>query len=262
MLGRRNLVRLGRFLLNAGRMDGDNEQTTNGEFLFIGKILKDAVLKKSTAVFFDIGANTGLVSSYAASVLRDKGVIFAAEPCQKTFENLEMRLRGLKTRTTLIHAAFSDKDGKGELQVVDDNAGTNSLVKDTTSCIRTEVVDLFRLDEFARKNAISYIDFVKIDTEGHDFSVLSGCKEMLSCSCISAIQFEYNWRWIGQRHFLRDVFEFKKQFKDYSIGKVTRLGIEIYEGWTPNIETLIENNYTIIKNEKLDCVRLIKPWFE
>lgn len=261
-IGRRRLSRVGRFLLNAGRMDGDNDPMTNGEFIFLSEILKAGLLEKDSVVFFDIGANTGLVSVYAASILEERGMIFAAEPCDSTFANLVSKTKNLRTAIVQIQAAFSNKDGSGQLHVVDTNAGTNSLVQETTDSTRIETVKLFRLDSYATENDIKHIDFVKIDAEGHDFSVLQGCERLLENSAITALQFEYNWRWIGQRSFLRDVFQYMEKFPEYMIGKVTSLGIEGYTAWSPNIETLVENNYAIIHTSRIDTVRTITPWYE
>ena len=49
---------------------------------------------------------------------------------------------------------------------------------------------------------------VKIDTEGHDLTVLRGARAMLAEHRIAVVQFEYNHRWVFARAFLRDAFEF------------------------------------------------------
>ena len=65
---------------------------------------------------------------------------------------------------------------------------------------------------------------------------------MLSDRAVSVVQFEYNWRWIESRSFLLDAFELLAG-SGYSLGKVTRKGIEFYEEWHPELESFRETNY-------------------
>ena len=260
ILGRKQLSRLGRFLLNSGRMDGDNDQRFNGEFLYLRTILRAAVKKSGSATMFDIGANKGIVTKYASQILGSNGRIFAAEPCSATFKTLQSETSGLEAKIHLINAAFSDKNGTGTLQVEGPNAGTNSLVPSQTTTA-TESVQLYTLDSFASAHSIDSIDFIKIDTEGHDFSVINGCRELLQSKRIGCVQFEYNWRWIGQRCFLKDVFDLVSKLPPYRIGKVTCRGIEWYEKWSPELETLIENNYAVSREDLLVEMPSVKPWF-
>jgi FkbM family methyltransferase len=240
-------------------MDGVNDPSFNGEFRLLENVLRFALSRKESITMFDIGANRGLVTTYAANIIGERGRIFAIEPCKETFDTLTLTTSNLKSQINLINAAFSDKEGIGALQMVGPNEGTNSLIA-TLSHKTTQTVELRTLDSFAISNSIKEIDFVKIDTEGHDFSVIQGSEEMLKSSRIGCIQFEYNWRWIGQRSYLKDVFDLVASLQDYRVGKVTPAGIEFYEKWTPEIETLIENNYAIMREDVVTCVSTIRSW--
>lgn len=259
VIGRKQTIRLGRFLLNSGRMDGCNDPRFNGEFRLLESVLRFALNRKESTTMFDIGANKGVVTTYAASIIGERGRIFAVEPCKETFETLTLTTSKLKSQVHLINAAFSNKEGIGALQMVGPNEGTNSLIA-TLSHKTTQPVELRTLDSFAISNSVEEIDFVKIDTEGHDFSVIQGSEEMLRSRRIGCIQFEYNWRWIGQRSYLKDVFDLVASHQAYRVGKVTSDGIELYDKWTPAIETLIENNYAIIRADVVTCVSIIRPW--
>lgn len=262
IFGRNFLSRLGRFLLNSGRLDGENDQRYNGEFDYLRRVVKLTLQTHKSVNFFDIGANRGIVTKFASEVIGKNGVIYAAEPCNTTFETLKREVSGIQCEICLINAAFSDVEGTGVLQVVSPNAGTNSLVSGIADKSEPQKVDLLTLDSFAKSKNIQRIDFVKIDTEGHDFSVLCGCKQLLAENRVRCIQFEYNWRWIGQRNYLRDVFDLVSAYSTYRIGKVTYLGIELYEIWRSELETLVENNYTIIHEDLICSIPVIKPWFK
>ncbi len=69
---------------------------------------------------------------------------------------------------------------------------------------------------------------------------------MLRAGAIDLVQFEYNWRWIEARSFLRDVFQLVLPL-GYSLGKVTGRGIECYEAWHPEFETFKEGNYLLFR---------------
>ena len=75
------------------------------------------------------------------------------------------------------------------------------------SCYTTDVenrieLEIRRGDEYMQKNQIETIDFLKIDTEGHEFSVLAGFDDYLSK--IKIIQFEYGGVWIDSHTKLTD----------------------------------------------------------
>ena len=59
--------------------------------------------------------------------------------------------------------------------------------------------DISTVDEYCKEHSIDFIDFVKIDTEGYDYRVLLGAKDMLKQNRIKYIQFEY---WDGVQKFV------------------------------------------------------------
>ena len=55
---------------------------------------------------------------------------------------------------------------------------------------KTEVVKIETLDEICQSEGVSYIDVLKIDTEGFDIEVLKGATSMLKNNKITFIQVE------------------------------------------------------------------------
>lgn len=257
-LGRRRLGRAGRFLLNASRFDGDGDPRSNGEYRYLESVISAALDRKGHCMVFDVGANVGSFTKHASSVIGGRGRIHAVEACHATFRTLCGEVSRLSTPVEPLHAAFSDRNGTGTMFVHGPGLGINSLVSRVSPEPTIEPVELLRLDSFAATRRIGEIDFLKIDVEGHDLSVLRGCGTMLRGGSIKAIQFEYNWRWIDQRSLLRDVFDLIAEFPDYSLGKVTCDGIEFYDSWAPSLETLEQSNYAILHQDYRDCVELAR----
>jgi FkbM family methyltransferase len=61
-----------------------------------------------------------------------------------------------------------------------------------------DVFDINTVDEYCKDKGIKQIDFLKIDTEGYDYRILLGAKEIIDNNKVNYIQFEY---WDGVRKF-------------------------------------------------------------
>jgi|694.fasta_scaffold00091_29 FkbM family methyltransferase len=267
LLGRHATVRMGRFLLNAGRADGCNAMDSDGELLIARQFL-GGIDPIAAICAMDVGANVGDYSAAMLEFLFPEGVErpvrwIAFEPFPETAQTLKGRLRPWLSRRVaeIEELALSHQSGVGQLLVLGANEGTNSLVAVADGTDRSaHRVPLETLDRYCQERGIEKIDWLKIDAEGHDAAILVGADRMFSSQRIGAAQFEYNWRWIGDRKFLRDVFDLAERW-GYRVGKVTYLGLELYDGWRPELETFVENNFLLIRPDLLHRVRTIAPWF-
>ena len=264
-LGRRNLVRLARFLNNESRLDVNNDPATNGETIVQSTILE--YLKQNEKIcIFDIGANIG---SWTHSLFEhaDKTsslIIHAFEPCTDTYATLTTNLHSwnLNGNIKSNKLALSSSVSKRPFYSLGPNIGINSLstpadpTKYAVETVQTETIDGYCL-----RNNISHIDLIKIDTEGHDMEVIYGGNNMLASGAIDILQFEYNHRWIDGRHFLRDAFELFLPL-DFIIGKITPKGIEFYPDWDYELETFTEANYLAVQQSLRNIFPQIKWWKE
>jgi FkbM family methyltransferase len=248
MLGRRHLYRLGRFLFNYARLDLENDMQINGE-LYVQQVAMSGARERETLVCFDVGANVGLWSKALLQQAERSGVaaqVHAFEPCSETFAALSANLNGngAAGKFIAVKKACSDHIGRATLNIVEPGCcGVNSIVAGKRFAVQaTEEVELTTLDAYCAQSGISRITLLKIDAEGHDFSVMKGAAEMLRRNAIDVIQFEYNQSWIEARNFLRDAFETLQPF-GYHIGKITQRGIEWYGQWSWELETFMEGNY-------------------
>ncbi len=251
LLGRRLLGRIGRYLLNAARLDGLNQFEINGEAL-----VQDSTLRtpsQNPLVVLDIGANIG---DWSRSMIEKadrahrKLKLHSFEPSMTTYETLKRNSASWGTGASVsVHRlALSNRAGTADFHSVGENAGRNSLHEIPGESRKEGPVELKTLDVFAAEQGLDRIDLVKVDTEGHDFFVIQGAAKLLEAGRIRALQFEYTWRWIYSRTYLRDVFEFLAG-KPYVLGKVTPKGVEYYPGWDWRLESYTEGNYIIVHRD-------------
>jgi methyltransferase FkbM-like protein len=77
-------------------------------------------------------------------------------------------------------------------------------------------VALTTLDVEVQRRGLDYVDFVKIDAEGHDLHVLRGASELLSLHRIGVIQFEYHEPWVATTSTLGEAYALLSSF-DYRV---------------------------------------------
>jgi len=248
IIGHSNLVRIGSFIMRAGRLDIPNSMGKNGEELVQEAIIEYSGNKK--IMIIDCGANKGqwtmqLVSTFLTMKSKKYLNIYCFEPSSYTFSQLLETLKHVQVeqiQLTKIQKALSNQQGNIDLKIVHDGAGTNSLVAVPETYNKIEAVEVTTIDAFLKQQNLPYIDFLKIDAEGHDFDVILGAEKLLNHLQISVIQFEYNWRWIYGRHFLQEAFQFFED-RGYSVGKITPKGIQFYSHYDIRLESFIEGNY-------------------
>jgi len=261
-LGRRDLVRLGRFLSNESRLDGPNEMQKNGEGL-VQRFCLEHFAKEPQSVVFDVGANVGLWSRSLLEQAPRRGVVqvHAFEPCLETFDTLRSNLDCWRhtDRVVTNRLALSAAPGSMNFYSYGQNAGRNSVYAAGGRTQTVCTVPVETIDRYCQQNAIDRVVLIKIDTEGHDFEVLQGAREMLQKQRVDLIQFEYNCCWVDARHYLKDAFSFVAPF-GYSIGKITRLGIEFYTDWHFELETFREANFLITRTSAVSLFPRIRWW--
>jgi FkbM family methyltransferase len=251
-------VRLGRALYLAGRGDSPNNLQCNGEQWLIQQIFAIAQDEEKIIVF-DIGANVGAWSLAVLDEARKKSypkerlALHSFEPCLSTMEVLKERIsmHPYRTAATVVPVAMSDSEGVADLYVAGETAGTNSLHNNESGRnLRTVVVRKQTIQGYCKANAFELPQFIKCDTEGHDFAVISGARSLFEIEAIRVFQFEYNHRWIYSRHYLKDVFAFLLG-TPYQVGKLSPHQVEVYDHWHPELERFFEGNYVIVHPEFL-----------
>ncbi|GAF80138.1 unnamed protein product [marine sediment metagenome] len=121
--------------------------------------------------FIDAGANVGMYTLLASSIVGKDGGVDAVEPCQKTLERLHENLQLNKIKQVRVHdAAVGEVDGI--VRFLSDRDVTNRIYVDIDGNEPTIEVRCVRLDTVIQNRAYS---MGKMDLEGGEFLALKGC---------------------------------------------------------------------------------------
>ena len=151
--------------------DNYNEDKVEYEMLLVNYFLE------KDSVFFDIGSNIGSFILIANKSI-DAGNIYGFEPIPE----LNSRLNILFPKANISQLALSNIQVHTQFKIPKVNH-THLLTRGTlnTSFVETNEqgfttidVKTDTLDHFSIENAISKIDLIKIDVEGHEYEVIKG----------------------------------------------------------------------------------------
>ena len=145
------------------------------------KMIKEVVIGPLRNVV-DVGANVGFFSLMMRDLFPSIRV-FAIEPVPNIFRCLSKNLSSFDARVSCL--AFSNKVGRESMKFNELESSRSQIISE--SCTKNVdargiVIDVptTTLDKFCLENAIEYIDFLKIDTEGFESHVLKGAQNTLS----------------------------------------------------------------------------------
>lgn len=145
--------------------------------------------------FFDVGAHVGQTALAVASRFPE-AEIYAFEPHPATFSELRRNTGNPRIKT--FNVALSDQEGDAEFFEFGALATCNSLVANAQFAMHEQLparkltVNCTTLDRFCAGNSIRKIDVLKIDTEGHDLSVLQGGRQTLNAASVRFLYVEFN----------------------------------------------------------------------
>jgi FkbM family methyltransferase len=143
----------------------------------------------------DLGANIGYVSCLLLQKSKDTSVI-CYEPQPTVVSLLRKNLSQFGTgRWQVVEAGMSDANGKAMFSVDESNRGSSRLAGEATQVgILHEIELRDSREEFAK---LKQLDVVKIDIEGHEWTVLNAAAEQLQRLRPKAILYEDNRRISG-----------------------------------------------------------------
>jgi len=196
---------------------------------------------RNDAIIFDVGANIGSMTLQFAQIAPE-GHVYAFEPTRYAFEKLEKNLSlnpTLSNHITSIRAFVSDEcTDRSRMQAYSswkiDGSGeeTHPLHGGTLkSNAQEEIVPAFTIDAFCQEHHINRVDFIKIDTDGHELKVLKGAAQTMQ-NFQPVIIFEAGLSIIREQNVC---------FDDY-YELLTRCGYVLYNGKNNKIVNM--ENYT------------------
>lgn len=193
----------------------------SGESYVINSVLKDYFLDVKSTVF-DVGANIGDYSKEIKKAF-PQSIIYAFEPNINTFKSLENNLSNSDIKSFCIGLSSCTSKKNIYTYASDSQSQHASVYKEVLSDLhKAENIlkiefETISLDEFCGKYGIEKIDFLKIDTEGHELDIILGAKKLISENRIGIIQFEFNEMNIISRVFLKDFYDALPSYDIYRV---------------------------------------------
>src|SRR6266849_60721 len=130
----------------------------------------------------DAGAHHGLYTLLASKRVGWDGRVIAIEPSPRECERLEKHLRLNRcSNTELVSCALGEDPGETDLYWVDGvQDWCNSLRPPVANVpVRTVRVSVRRVDDVLAELEVKKVDFIKLDVEGAELSVLYGAMKLL-----------------------------------------------------------------------------------
>lgn len=136
-----------------------------------------ALIPSGFATIVDIGANVGLFALFMKTVKPDSHII-CFEPAPDTLELLHKNLQEHRD-VSVYPYALSNRNGNVEMMIHAGNTGENSIK--TINCDRGDTVTVQVRDAGTvfEKLELTYIDILKIDTEGCEVEILESLQRYL-----------------------------------------------------------------------------------
>ncbi len=140
------------------------------ELLSLKKFLSINLKQMNTC--FDLGANIGNHSLFFAQLF---GNVVSFEPHSRIYKILALNTES-STNIEVVNAGLSDKAGILGAFEQPLNLGASKIVENSEGNIFFRVVTL---DQYVIETPYNSIDFIKMDVEGHELSVLKGATQTL-----------------------------------------------------------------------------------
>jgi FkbM family methyltransferase len=213
---------------------------TNGETALLRKVMPNC------RIVFDVGSHTGSWAE-AALTINPRLEIHCFEASITTHR--------LLTERTPPLPVIANPFGLGAvaetrtLYCFGDGNNANSLYRRSglethgfPPQVQTETVTIDTVDAYCARRGIAAVDFMKIDTEGHDLHVLQGASRLMAAKAIGAIQFEYGACNIDSHVLLRDLFEYLSSV-DYLPAKIMPNHVAMMPAYDTRLENFRYQNW-------------------
>jgi len=150
---------------------------------------------KQGDVLYDVGANVGAYSLYAAGVKKAK--VYSFEPSPSSFKLLmeNIQLNNLSDKIIPLNIPLSSSTGLKDFKYSNISAGSASHLglenaSSGSNSFITQPVLTIALDDLIAKYQVHQPNHMKIDVDGHELGILEGARSLLSGSVLRNIQIE------------------------------------------------------------------------
>ena len=190
-------------------------QKTNGEANFF-----DAI-KNNIKIIFDVGCRTD------TEFLSFEGEVHYFDPVSNFIETLS-KMSNNNSKSYFNNFGLSTENKK-----IFYYPKYQSFHDRIISCKKSDdknkiLLDIKKAKDYIKEKNIDFIDFLKIDTEGHELDVLRGFGDSLSR--VNIIQFEYGGTYLDNNAKINDIIEYLEKYNFHNFSYLVPNGyISIYE---------------------------------
>lgn len=209
----------------------------NGEHL----ILKNFISEDD--IVFDVGASVG---EWSEAVLASRNVkMFAFEPLPTNFKILSTKKKFLNFHC--FNYALSDQCGTADFFYYEKEAGLGNffdrpILYGIVGKSKKTIVEMKTLPIACQEINISYINFLKIDTEGCEWKILKTSEDLLQNHQIAQIQFEYGGCYTDSHATLKETYELLRSH-GYHIYRIYSKSLIYVPKWRDALENYKYSNY-------------------
>lgn len=179
-----------------------------------------STIHRPNPTVLDIGANVGKWSKTLLAHLPEAKV-FMCEPspsCQVAIGKLNL------SNAKLLPYAAGEKSEHAVLYTSRDCDGSGSLHQHVDSYFagrsyQATDVQTITVDEIAESNGLDFIDFMKMDIEGHELFALRGARKCLANRQIGGLLFEFGLCNLNSRTYFKDFWDLLSN--DFRIYRIT-----------------------------------------
>jgi FkbM family methyltransferase len=229
----------------------ETEIPLNGESDLVARLAP-----RGLATVVDVGANHGDWSRLVLS--------HSPQAAIHMFEIMPPIAASLRAQAWPAQAVINDvglSDRQGELDIafnpaLDGYSGTHPPKQLLAAGFETVRCRVVTGDEYCRARAITSIDLLKVDAEGHDFNVLRGFATLIDARAIAAIQFEHSFAAIGPRVMLRDIQDWLEA-RGYAVGKLFPAGV-LFATYDTEWEDYRGMNWVAVPAERADLIEAVR----
>ena len=230
---------------------GEHSIHSSGEAWFLREFNNH--LSNQNLLFFDVGANIGLWTSEAVNYLNSSSTVHCFEPLSLNYNILSKRFQK-DSRIKLNNLGLSKENLESKIYTVARDSGMSSLYQRKLEHFgyemeNTETIKLTTLDEYCVKNNVDWIDYLKMDVEGHEYDVLLGSKNMLESKKIGIIQYEFGGCNIDSRTYFQDFWYLLNKY--YDIYRLLKNGLQKIKQYEEEQERFLTSTFlSVLKNWK------------
>lgn len=203
----------------------------------------------------DVGANHG-EWSLAIKRYLPAARIHAFEASPSTFRETQKAL-GIYADITINNVGLYDRPGQMKFYHSPENDGRSSLIQKSALAGATELtVDVTTLDAYASQQGMTQIDLLKIDTEGADYAILEGARDLMSKGAIKVIQFEYGFVSVDTGRLLKSYYELLTAH-GFVVGKMYPTSID-FRDYDRTMENFIGPNFVAVRKDLADVIASLR----